>query len=428
MKTTAVRLYGVKDLRLETFELPEIKPNEILAKVISDSVCMSSYKAANQGTAHKRVPKNVDTHPVMIGHEFCCELISIGSVWQSAYQTGQKYVIQPALNYQGSLDAPGYSYPFIGGNATYVVIPAEVMIMDCLLPYDGEAYFMGSMAEPFSCVAGAMHESFHTNLKGHIHDMDIKAHGSMAILAGAGPMGLAAIEYAINRDIRPKRLVVTDIDDQRLKRASGLITSMMAKERGIDLHYVNTKTSDDPVRDLLKLNEGQGYDDVFIFAPVPSLVRQADQLLGRDGCLNFFAGPTNSDFSVELNFYNVHYEAHKVTGTSGGTTADMAEVLELFAAGKVRPEIMVSHVGGLDSVIPTTLNLPLIDGAKKLVYTQISMPMTAIGDFKSLGERDSLFRELAIICDKHGGLWNAEAEAYLLTHGKTIDGGDHDGQ
>ena len=56
MKTTAVRMYGKRDLRLESFELPPIKDDEILAQIISDSICMSSYKAAIQGSDHKRVP------------------------------------------------------------------------------------------------------------------------------------------------------------------------------------------------------------------------------------------------------------------------------------------------------------------------------------------------------------------------------------
>ena len=59
MKTTAVRLYGKEDLRLETFELPAIKEDEILARIVSDSICMSSFKAAEQGAAHKRVPDDV---------------------------------------------------------------------------------------------------------------------------------------------------------------------------------------------------------------------------------------------------------------------------------------------------------------------------------------------------------------------------------
>ena len=70
MKTTAVRLYGKNDLRMETFELPAIQDDEILVKIISDSICMSSYKATIQGEDHKRVPKDIAEHPIIIGHEF----------------------------------------------------------------------------------------------------------------------------------------------------------------------------------------------------------------------------------------------------------------------------------------------------------------------------------------------------------------------
>ena len=48
MKTKAVRLYGKQDLRLEEFELPAIKDDEILVHIISDSICMSTYKATMQ--------------------------------------------------------------------------------------------------------------------------------------------------------------------------------------------------------------------------------------------------------------------------------------------------------------------------------------------------------------------------------------------
>ena len=55
MKTRAVRLYGADDIRLDEFELPEIKEDEILVRVVSDSICMSTYKLLKQGTGHKRV-------------------------------------------------------------------------------------------------------------------------------------------------------------------------------------------------------------------------------------------------------------------------------------------------------------------------------------------------------------------------------------
>src|SRR5512139_2662818 len=70
MKTKAVRIYGKDDLRLEEFELPPLQQNEILAQVICDSLCMSSYKATRQGAEHKRIPHDIHIHPTIIGHEF----------------------------------------------------------------------------------------------------------------------------------------------------------------------------------------------------------------------------------------------------------------------------------------------------------------------------------------------------------------------
>ncbi|MCR5484919.1 MAG: alcohol dehydrogenase catalytic domain-containing protein, partial [Clostridiales bacterium] len=177
MKTKAVRLYGKEDLRLEEFELPEITDDEILAEIISDSICMSSYKAAEQGASHKRVPNNVAENPVIIGHEFCGKLIKIGKNWQDKYKEGERFVIQPALNYKGSLDAPGYSYNYIGGDATYIVIPKEVMLMDCLLPFNGKGMYEGSLTEPLSCVIGAFHASYHTTRGSYSHSMGIREGG-----------------------------------------------------------------------------------------------------------------------------------------------------------------------------------------------------------------------------------------------------------
>ena len=110
MKTKAVRLHGVNDLRLDEFELPEIRDDEILARVVSDSICMSSHKLAMQGEKHKRVRHDLSKNPVMIGHEFCGVIEKVGSKWAASFKEGSKFAIQPALNYEGTLWAPGYSY------------------------------------------------------------------------------------------------------------------------------------------------------------------------------------------------------------------------------------------------------------------------------------------------------------------------------
>ncbi|MBO5822917.1 MAG: alcohol dehydrogenase catalytic domain-containing protein, partial [Lentisphaeria bacterium] len=290
MKTTAVRLYGKEDLRLETFDLPEITENEILARIVSDSICMSTFKAAEQGAAHKRVPNDVAENPIIVGHEFCGEIVEVGAKWQNEFKAGDRFAIQPAINYKGSLAAPGYSYKYIGGDATYIVIPSEVMETGSLLAYKGEAFFHGSLAEPVSCVIGAFHAQYHTTNGCYEHKMGIVEGGKMAILAGVGPMGLGAVDYAIHGPRRPSLLVVTDIDDARLVRAATLYTVEDAKANGVELVYLNTGCPD-AVEKLMELSGNTGYDDVMCFAPVRPVVEQGDRILGRDGCLNFFAGP-----------------------------------------------------------------------------------------------------------------------------------------
>jgi len=413
MKTKAVRLYGKEDLRLEEFELPAMKDDEILAKVVSDSICMSTFKAAEQGAAHKRVPDDVAEHPTIVGHEFCGEIVEVGAKWKDQFKPGQKFAIQPALNYKGSLYAPGYSYQYIGGDATYVIIPHEVMEMGCLLPYESDSLFGGSLTEPLSCVIGTFHAMYHTVRGSYEHSMGIREGGKMAILAGVGPMGLAAIDYIVHCDRRPSFLVVTDIDDARLTRAAQMISPEEAKKNGITLIYKNTKTGD-PVAELRALTDGTGYDDVLCFAPVSAVVQQADAILGEDGCLNFFAGPPDPKFSAPFNFYNVHYASTHVVGTSGGNTSDMVEALQMIGAGKLDPSILVTHIGGINCVIESVLNLPKIPGGKKLIYTGIDMPLTAIADFAEKGKSDPMYAHLAELVAKTNGLWNAEAEKYLL--------------
>jgi len=426
MKTRAVRLYGKNDLRLEEFELPQIKEDEILAKVVSDSICMSSYKASSQGTEHKRIPDDVAENPIIIGHEFAGELLEVGAKWADKFKAGDKFSIQPALYYEngpvGILSAPGYSYKYIGGDATYVVIPNEVMEQDCLLPYHGEGYYPASLAEPLSCVIGAMHANYHTTPGSYKHKMEIVEDGKMAILAGVGPMGLAAINYVLNReDRKPSLLVVTDVDQARLDRAASIYTVAFAAARGIDLRYVNTGKMADPVKELKLISGDHGYDDVFVFAPVKPVVEQGDAILAFDGCLNFFAGPGDPNFSAMLNFYNVHYAYTHIVGTSGGNNDDMKEALEIMGSG-LDPAGLVTHIGGLDAVIDTTKHLPEIPGGKKLIYTHIDMPLTPIADFEKLGEESELFRKLAEICNRNNGLWSVEAESYLLNFFKRTKG------
>ena len=378
MKAKAVRLHAANDLRIDEFELPPIKDDEVLVKVISDSICMSTYKCATLGVEHKRVHEDVAEHPAIMGHEFAGDIVEVGAKWADRFKPGMKFTIQPALNYKGTMWSPGYSYEFCGGDATYCILPAEGV---------------------------------------YTHEMGIREGGKLAIVAGAGPMGLGALTYALHCDRRPALVCVADIDQERLDRAAELFPPEEVKaETGIELVFINNGAYDDQVAALREVSGGTGFDDVLCYAPVAPVVTLSDAILGRDGCLNFFAGPTDKNFSATMNFYEVHYGSHHVMGTTGGNTDDMIESLELTAANRVDPSVMVTHVGGLDAAAETTLNLPKIPGGKKLIYTHVSMPLVALSELRDWAEKDERFAGLADIVEANRGLWCPAAERYLLEH------------
>ena len=409
MKTKAVRLYGKNDLRLEEFELAPLKENEIRIKVIADSVCMSTYKTAMQGAEHMRVPNNVAENPIIIGHEFCAEIVEVGSKWKNEYFVGEKVIMPPVLEYLGGVDTVGYSFQEIGGVSTYSTVYGHIIENGYLMKLQSDAFFNGSLIEPASCVLRGYKANFHLdNAQNHV--MGINEGGNVAILAGCGPMGLVAIDCALHGDIKPSLVVVTDLDQTRLDRAKSIFAPEKALEDGIKLVFTTATDKDS----LLAISEGKGFDDVFVYAPVAPVVELADSILAFDGCLNFFAGPTDKNFSAKFNFYNVHYARHHVVGTSGSTVEDMKDIVRLISENRIKPAVMITHIGGIDAAIDTTLRLPKIPGGKKLIYTHIELPLTAIADFAELGKTDERFATLAKLVEKNNGLWCAEAEQYLL--------------
>ena len=410
MKTKAVRLYGENDIRLEEFELPELKNGEILIKIISDSVCMSTYKTVKQGAKHLRVPDDVAENPVIIGHEFCAEIVVVTDKWKDHFHVGDKVAMPPVLSYIGGMQTVGYSFGEIGGVSTYSIVYEHIIENGYLMKLESDCFFKGSLIEPASCVIRGYKGSMHLDADG-VPYTNIKPGGKVAILAGCGPMGLVAIDLALHGTVKPSVVVVTDLDEARLARAKEIFSPEQAEQDSIKLVFSNSTSKDE----LIELAGGE-YDDVFVYAPVPAVVELGDAILGFDGCLNFFAGPLDKNFSAKFNFYNVHYKQHHVSGTSGSTLEDMQDIVRLIGERRIDPAVMITHIGGMDAAIDTTVHLPQIPGGKKLIYTHIDLPLTAIADFTALGETDDRFKALDTLVKQNNGLWSAEAEAYLLEH------------
>ncbi len=417
MKTKAVRLYGANDLRLEEFELPEIGEKEVLLRVVTDSLCASTYKAVKQGTAHKRVPPDIAEKPIIIGHEMCGEIVKVGSAIADKWNEGQKIVIQPALKLESGYD-PGYSYQYIGGSSTYCVVPEIVMERGCMIPYEGDSFFKGSLVESVGCVLRGYKGFYHTDYSNYVRTDGAKKGGRIAILGGAGPMGIGAVELATGY-AGVSQVVVTDLNQDRLDYAKAKSTPEAAAKKGCKLTYLNTSGLEDPVKTLIEMSDG-GFDDVFVMVPVPALFTMAEQICREDGCVNFFAGPPIHDMQGSLNLYRVHYDGIHVVGTAGSIPEDTIDTITLIEQNAINPGAIVSHILGLDPVIDTLMAMEKPSGAKKVCYPGLKIPLIAIDELPELGKTDPLCAELAKIVERNGGLWCAEAEKYLLENAPKV--------
>ena len=413
MKTKAVRIYGVHDLRLEEFELPEMGEDEIQARIITDSLCLSTWKVQNQGAKHKKLPNDLENNPVIMGHEFCGIIESVGKKWQHLYKPGDKFVAQPNLMREDTFTM-GYSFPYVGGEATKVIIMNEAIEKGCLLPYKGDSFFEGALVEPLSCIIAGFKANFHLRDRNdYDHTMGIKVGGAMAILGGTGPMGSLAIDYAIHGEKRPSVLVVTGSTPAKLERGKKLYPVEDAAKYGVQLHYVLTPKGSDFVAELKALTPGgKGFDDIFLMVAQEDMVTKSEALLAWDGCLNFFAGPSDSKFASSINFYNVHYNATHFVGTSGSNTQDMKDAIICIENKVVDLAKIATHVMGLNDVCESIMQLPQLPGGKKIVYSQKNYPITDVQNFSG-GEFE---QTLKAIVERHNGLWSAEAEKFFLEH------------
>jgi threonine dehydrogenase-like Zn-dependent dehydrogenase len=281
-----------------------------------------------------------------------------------------------------------------------------------MIPYEGDCFFKGSLVEALGCVLRGFKGFYHTDYQNYVRTDGAKKGGRLAILGGAGPMGIGAVDIAIGY-AEVGQVVVTDLSAERLEFAKKQYTPKKAAELGSELIYLNTSEIEDVASTLIEISDG-GFDDVFVMVPVASLFTLAEKICREDGCINFFAGPPIHDLQGSLNLYRVHYDGIHVVGTAGSIPEDTVDTIKLIEESKINPGALVSHILGPRAVVDTLFAMEKPSGAKKVCYNHIDIPLIAIEDLSELGKTDPLYRALAEIVDKNGGVWCAEAEKYLL--------------
>jgi threonine dehydrogenase-like Zn-dependent dehydrogenase len=353
---------GFDHLKMRMLPTPHLGPNQLLARVDAAGICTSLIKLVEQGSAHSLLYDwDVTKYPLILGDEGSVTLVEVGEALRGRYHTGERYVVQPAVEHppinhreryrnQGQgVQKMGAGYTLPGHLAEYILIPEEVLAAECLvaLPDPNLAYSHVAMSEPMSCVISAQDHHVHLTHEQPLGPRGVikgLKPGGVTVVIGAGAMGRMHVELALS--YRPRVLICIDLIQERLDIVTRLFAPRAEKLR-VALHVVNAGQTD--VKGLInQVTEYKGADDVIVAVGSAKAIETAQSYVGRGAVLNLFGGLKRGQDVVGFDTSMIHYQEINVTGSSGGSPWDIARTLELMAAGEVDAGNHITRIGDLE--------------------------------------------------------------------------------
>ena len=303
--------YRNDDIRIEERPVPEISDAEILVRMKACGICgtdvMEWYR--------------IKKAPCVLGHEMAGEIVKAGKNVEGFREGDRVFVSHHVPCYkchyclQGNYTAcdslhKGNYDP--GGFAEYIRVPgANVMHGTFVIP-ESLTYEEAAMIEPLACALAGQ------NLLG-------LKRGQTVLIIGAGISGLLHIQVAKMRDLK---VVATDINDYRLKRAVDF-----GADSAIDAGRYSA--------DVLKnLNDSRLADSVIVCAAAQQAIHDALSSVARKGKILFFAVPDS-----DINIPSVRFWRDEISlyFSYGAAPQDLQAAIEMIRDDPDSIKKMITH-------------------------------------------------------------------------------------
>ena len=315
----AAVFHGPRDIRTEEVEKPVIGENEVLVRVRACGICGSDLHMYKLDLHPEKLCRQTEKGGVP-GHEYSGEVVEVGSSVQG-FDVGDRV---SALTLGGMAE---YNPAMVFPGLTVHKLPDEVSFEEA------------ATLEP---LANSIHATMRGNPKA----------GERAVVFGAGIIGLGIVQYIGTLGIDLDKLIVVDVSDRRLEKATQL---------GADI-TINAAI-EDPYKKMVELlgetplmfypsEMSPAVDIVYDCVgyikerPEPPVIQQAINIVregtGRIVCHGIF------EEIVPLELSEMVLKQTDVLGSFGFTAQEMAEALELMRTGKVDRKSLVSHEFPLD--------------------------------------------------------------------------------
>lgn len=290
LSTVRWHLYGsgLDNLHEETVKLPPLQQDQILVRHDACGICISDIKIINLGPAHPRLQgRNLQTNPVVMGHEVILTIIDVGDLWKDRFKPGERYIVQADIYYKGV--NMSYGYILDGGMAQYGIVTKEALSGDggCyLIPVsDDTGYAEAALVEPWACVVAAYE---YPNYRNGIKD---SGNALFVDVAGVGERSL----YLERHCHRSGQFVTANGD--------------------ADFALIRREYTGD-----------RGFDDVIVTgSPNPDTLGRITATLGKNGIMLLIGDNKSAICPIDIG--RIHYEQHLYIGVESPDHASEAYLI-----------------------------------------------------------------------------------------------------
>ena len=334
--------HGKEDVRLDEIDTPQIGAGGVLAKVDVALTCGTDRKMFLRGHP-------LFQPPFVFGHEFAGTVLEVGEDVEG-FHAGMRVV---AINsapcgkcFFCAHDAQSMCEDLFvrlsGAFAEAIDIPAPIVKANLLAIPEGVSSRDAALVEPLSCVVHGIERS----------GIEV---GDTVVVNGAGPIGLMFVRLAA---LKAERVIVTDVRDDRLARATRL---------GADA-VVNVASLDDPVGVVREMaNGGRGADIAIECVGLPETWESTIAMVRKGGIANLFGGCA-SGTTITVDTSVIHYSEVQLRGVFHTTPKYVRRALELVAEGIVTSDELVTAELPLERLGDILDALVSHEGVKTAVY------------------------------------------------------------
>ncbi|WP_159942355.1 MULTISPECIES: NAD(P)-dependent alcohol dehydrogenase [unclassified Nocardiopsis] len=298
---------------------PEPGPGEVLLRVAGAGAChsdVSVYRHFREGQPGAQKP------PFVLGHENSGWVEALGPGVDGRVEVGAAYLVYGPIGCghcrmcargQDTYCENAATMPYLGvglgrdgGMAEYMTAPAHHLVpLGDADPVEA-APLSDAGLTPYHAVREAL-----PHLEGG---------GRHALVIGLG--GLGRIGVQILRALTGATVIATDVREEARARAEadGAVT---------------VGAGDRQVEEIRELTGGRGVDAAFDFVGASPTITTATAVMAQGGRLTVVG---IADGTHQFSFFSNPYESY-VTNTYWGTVPELWEVVDMYRAGQIRPEV-----------------------------------------------------------------------------------------